>query len=174
MAGLPGSGKSTLARGLAEQSAFQVIRSDVVRKELSQSPNGGAQHEELYTKEWDERTYDECRRRAASLLFEGGRVLIDATFRLQRQRASFLNLARQWGVPGILFVCETQPEVARQRLTARRGDVSDADWAVYLQLRATWEAPQAGNGQALYRLDANRPPSQVLAQALAYLAMVGL
>src|SRR5262249_25807923 len=35
VAGLPGTGKSTLARALAERAGFEVIRSDVVRKELA-------------------------------------------------------------------------------------------------------------------------------------------
>src|SRR5438034_1293400 len=33
--GLPGTGKSTLAQGLAQRAGFQVIRSDVVRKQLA-------------------------------------------------------------------------------------------------------------------------------------------
>src|SRR5439155_7812270 len=36
--GLPGTGKSTLARGLAAAAGFDVIRSDVVRKELAGVP----------------------------------------------------------------------------------------------------------------------------------------
>ena len=65
-------------RLLAERGGFQVIRSDVVRKELS----GIRRHESssefgtgIYTAEWTERTYAELLRRAEELLFEGRRVL---------------------------------------------------------------------------------------------------
>src|SRR5262249_6350197 len=36
--------------------------------------------EVLYSSDWNERTYVECLRRAEGLLFEGQRVLVDATF----------------------------------------------------------------------------------------------
>src|SRR5262249_20569256 len=91
--GLPGTGKSTLARGLAERAGFEVIRSDVVRKELAGASEG------IYTPEWAERTYAECLRRAEQVLFEGQRPLVDATFREERWRRDFLALADRWGVP---------------------------------------------------------------------------
>ena len=64
LAGLPGTGKSTLARGLAERAGFTVIRSDVVRKELAgrlgQASSPAAFAEDIYTPEWDDRTYAEA------------------------------------------------------------------------------------------------------------------
>ncbi len=135
--GLPGTGKSTLARGLAEASGFEVIRSDVVRKEPTAASGGG----DIYTPDWTERTYAECLRRAEALLFEGRRVIVDATFREDRRRERFLTAAKDLGVPGLLLVCEAPPEVVRQRLAARKGDASDADWAVYEKLADEWQAP---------------------------------
>src|SRR5262249_44301811 len=78
--GLPGSGKSTLAAELSAGGDFQVIRSDVVRKELAgareandlpdgQRPFGGG----IYSPEWNARTYAECLRRAEAIIFQGGR-----------------------------------------------------------------------------------------------------
>jgi aminoglycoside phosphotransferase family enzyme/predicted kinase len=133
--GLPGSGKSTLAQALAARADFTVIRSDVVRKDLA----AGA--EDLYSAERTHRTYAECRRRAEDLLQDGRRVLVDATFRDEAQRRAFLEAAVRWGVPGLVLLCRARPETVRARLAARRGDVSDADWAVYLQLAAAWEEP---------------------------------
>src|SRR5262249_9327592 len=83
VAGLPGSGKSTLARALAEAAGFAVVRSDVVRKELAGLPLSGnspvPRTENIYTDQWNERTYSECLRRAGAFLFEGQRVLVDAS-----------------------------------------------------------------------------------------------
>jgi len=143
--GLPGTGKSTLARGLAERAGFSVIRSDVVRQELAgasgssrvPSPFG----EGLYSPEWTGRTYAECLRRAEALLFAGGRVIIDATFREERARQRFLEAAAGWGVPGLVLLCQAGPARVRTRLGSRRDDASDADWSVHVQLAQRWEEP---------------------------------
>ncbi len=137
--GLPGTGKSTLAKGLAAAARFEVVRSDVVRKELAglrPEERGG---EELYSAEWTERTYAECLRRAEAALFEGKRVIVDATFREDERRRAFLNLARKLCVPAVFFVCEAGARSVRDRLAARVGDASDANWDVYQTAAAGWE-----------------------------------
>src|SRR5262249_9213265 len=127
--GLPGSGKSTLSRALVERAGFLVIRADVVRKELA-GVTGAAEpagmDEGIYTTAWTERTYAECLRRAEHLLFEGRRVLLDATFQDERRRRDFLDMARRWVVPTLFVVCRADPAIVRRRLESRRGDVSDA------------------------------------------------
>jgi aminoglycoside phosphotransferase family enzyme/predicted kinase len=144
--GLPGTGKSTLAQGLSARAGFTWIRSDEVRKELVELPIDqlvpADSRADLYHPEHTERTYRTCLHRAQELLFEGNRVLVDATFREERQRCAFLDAARAWGVPAILFLCRAEPPAVRQRLAARHGDASDADWAVYLKLRERWEEPE--------------------------------
>jgi aminoglycoside phosphotransferase family enzyme/predicted kinase len=168
-AGLPGSGKSTLARGLGDRGGFAVIRSDVVRKELA-----AGTAEDIYTPAWSERTYAECLRRADALLLDGGRVLVDANFRAERQRRLFLDLAARRGVPGVLLACRADAAVVRARLAARRGDASDADWDVYQQLRSEWEPPGEATLPALREIDANGSPEHTLAQALAALRQLGV
>src|SRR5579884_50476 len=86
MAGLPGTGKSMLAQALAEKAGFDLIRSDVVRKELAAQDSASPQRQQvIYTSEWTARTYAECLHRAEQLLFEGKRVIVDATFREDEQ-----------------------------------------------------------------------------------------
>ena len=136
--GLPGTGKSTLARGLAAAANFTVVRSDEVRKELAGVPV--TEHAQiLYTRGWTELTYSECWRRAVELLQNGRRVIVDASFADEARRRSFLYTARKQGVPGLLFLCQTDPAVVRERLRARRGDASDADEHVYDQMKAQWQ-----------------------------------
>jgi aminoglycoside phosphotransferase family enzyme/predicted kinase len=112
--GLPGAGKSTLSRGLAANAGFAVVRSDVVRKELAgissahdsavrTSPSDNEQG--LYTPEWTERTYAECLTRAEALLFDGRRVVVDASFRREADRRRFLDAAARWCVPARLLLC---------------------------------------------------------------------
>jgi aminoglycoside phosphotransferase family enzyme/predicted kinase len=178
VAGLPGAGKSSLSRVLAERASFCVIRSDVVRKELAglsdptQSPPPAG--EGLYTAAWNERTYAECLRRAEQLLFEGKRVLVDATFREEKNRRAFLDAAVHCGVPFGMLVCQAEPETVRRRLAARHGDVSDADWAVYLQLAATWEEARVVPGWLRYVLSTEETPEQALAEAVEALRQWGL
>lgn len=143
--GLPGTGKSTLARALAEQAGFAVIRSDVVRKELvaraGLEPGPAAFGQGSYTLPWNEQVYAECLRQAQRHLFEGERVLVDATFAEEQKRSWFLEAARECGVAGVLLACEADPTLVRQRLASRRADPSDANWQISQQMAAHWQPP---------------------------------
>jgi aminoglycoside phosphotransferase family enzyme/predicted kinase len=171
LAGLPGAGKSTLARSLAEIGGFTVVRSDAVRKKLARGAPPG---EDIYTAEWNERTYGECRRRIEAVLFEGGRALVDANFRQDGRRREFLDLARSWGVPAVLLVCRADPEVVRRRLEGRKGDASDATWAYYQQAAREWEAPGPATRRYWLEIDAGGTAEQTLEQAAAGLRARGL
>lgn len=173
--GLPGSGKSTLARSLGEQADFKVLRSDVIRKELAKirdhdSPAGP----EFYTPEWNDRTYAACLKRAEGILFEGGRVLIDASFIEESRRRAFLEVAADWRVPVVFFVCQTDSEHARQRIQARRGDASDADWSVYLLASERWEEFGPQTRLVAHEVSNNGDPSDALANARQHLEKLGL
>jgi aminoglycoside phosphotransferase family enzyme/predicted kinase len=177
VAGLPGSGKSTLAAALAERAGFEVIRSDVVRKRLAGASEAGAAAEfgrGIYSPEWNERTYGECLRLAEAALFEGRRVLIDASFREEARRRAFLEAARRWCVPPALVVCRADAEVIRGRLTARRDDASDADWAIYQQAAQAWEHPGARSAAAMRAIDTSGTREQAVAQAIDALRAVDL
>lgn len=154
VSGLPGAGKSTLARELTALTEFEVIRSDVVRKELFGLPANELSpanvREALYAPEVSERTYSECLSRAERLLSEGRRVIVDATFREEHRRARFRELAVRCGVPFAVLVCAVSPETTRRRLDARKGDASDADWGTYQRLAGSWEEPGADVGRVLF------------------------
>jgi predicted kinase len=177
-AGLPGSGKSTLARNLVAAAGFQVIRSDVVRKELAGLPPTGPRPAgaagEIYTPAWTERTYAECLRRAEQGLFEGQRVLVDASFREEGKRRAFLDAAGRWGVPAALLHCQADPDTIRLRLQNRRGDASDADWAVYRNAAGTWEEAVPQTRQAIYPVPSGGSEAETLAHALGLLKALNL
>jgi hypothetical protein len=178
LGGLPGSGKSTLATDLSAAAGFEVIRSDVVRKELaglaaetsaSQSFGQG-----IYSSEWNERTYDECLRRADTALFEGRRAIVDASFRDDAPRKQFLNAARRWSLSGLMLVCQAEAEVIRQRLAARHNDASDADWTIYQQAAQQWQPSSAAVQPQWRPMDTGRSRADSLADALAVLREAGL
>lgn len=170
LGGLPGSGKSTLAAALSAQADFQILRSDIVRKELASGttiPEQALDFENgIYTPQWTERTYAECLRRAEGLLFEGKRVLVDATFREEKYRQRFLEAARRWGVLHVFLLCRAEPDVVRQRIENRRGDASDADWKVYLQAALRWEEPDPTTQPSLRELRTEGELEETMARAL--------
>jgi predicted kinase len=176
--GLPGTGKTTLARGLAGRAGFEVVRSDLVRKQLAGlGPGQGAAatfEAGIYAPAWTERTYAECLRRAEGLLFEGRRVLVDASFRTEASRRLFLESAARWGVPARLLLCHAGPEVVRGRLEHRRDDASDADWEIYLQAAARWEEPGPLTRPVTREIATGGRPEGALARALDALREIDL
>lgn len=175
-AGLPGTGKSALARGLEAEAGFVRIATDAVRKELAglapDEPAPAELDRGIYSPGATERTYAVCLERAGEMLFEGRRVVVDATFREEERRREMLAAARAWGVPGLVLVCEAGPEEVRGRLERRAaagGDPSDADWRIYRALAERWEEASAETAAALHRIDTSGSPEESLAQALEVL-----
>ena len=135
--------------------------------------NGGADKESgddyasgIYTPEWNERTYRECFSRADAALFDGQRVIVDASFRDESQRRRFLDLATQWCVPVMLLICQADAALVKTRLEARRNDVSDADWAIYQEAARRWEPLGPRTRQLCHAIDTGRDQPQPLVQAL--------
>jgi aminoglycoside phosphotransferase family enzyme/predicted kinase len=176
--GLPGTGKSTLARALAAHAGFDAIRSDVVRKGLAGLGQGDAATaafgEGIYSREWTERTYAECARRAEELLFEGRRVLVDASFRSASSRRRLLELGGRWGVPALFLHCEADPATVRGRLDRRSGDASDADWSIYLRAAERWEESDEATRRATRPVVTDGSEPEALARAIEALRGAGL
>jgi aminoglycoside phosphotransferase family enzyme/predicted kinase len=176
--GLPGTGKSTVARELATRAGFEVLRSDVIRKELAglaaENPAASEIGEGLYSPEWTERTYGACLSRAEAIVREGGRVIVDATFSRQSVRRQFEELARRWSVPIQFLVCEAAPDIVHARLQARRGDASDADWKVYLNLSERWESPPPSTQRIVRLIDTSGTIASAVERAVSILHADGL
>lgn len=167
--GLPGTGKSTLAHRLAEVAKFMVIRSDVVRKELAglepvMSSAAGFQ-QGIYSSEWTDRTYAECLKRSETLLRQGRRCIVDATFSRAAHRQRFIEAAERLAVPVVCLLCEADPDVIHRRLDERRGDASDADWNVYLTAAKQWEPSGPDAVRTTTVIDSGRSSDHSLEQA---------
>lgn len=129
--GLPGVGKSTVARTIAERVDGELLRTDVVRKELFADPG--------YTAEETRRVYRELLRRGRETVERGGRAVLDGTFRERTQRERARKLSETLAVEFSLVKVECPPDVVEDRLRRREGDPSDADFEVYAMLRERFE-----------------------------------
>ncbi len=167
MTGLPGTGKSSLAKELARAEGMQVISSDTVRKGLAGVPlekdMAASFQEGIYSPTQTERTYAVMRAKTEKRLLEGQRVLVDASFHLQSRREPFARLARDLGVPFVLYVCRTDLEQIRQRLvpTASRSG-SDADIQIHETIAHIWEEPPPE--WETHRIDNNGPLARSLSR----------
>ena len=138
VAGIIASGKSTLASELSRLEGWPVVSADATRKSLA-----GLAHEERakpdhYSAAFDARVQDEVLRRARCVLEAGRHVIVDTTCKTRRLRARLRELGEGYG--GFRLVeCRIPHEVARARLEARRGGVSDARADLLDAFVATWE-----------------------------------
>ena len=176
--GLPGTGKTTLAEDLANEAGFRLVSSDRVRKELAgidpEAPAAAAYGQGIYTDEWNDRTYAACMEAAEALVFEGERVIVDASFREASRRRAFLEAAGRWGVRSLLLMCEADPAVVRKRLSRRKGDASDADWHIHTEAARSWEAGGAPDPRWLQSVPTGGGREAAVAAALRHLRAVGL
>lgn len=175
VSGLPGTGKSTLARELAAAARFdEVLRSDVIRKELAAKPAAPVGSAGLYSADATERTYDESWCRARKRLLSGGRVIVDATFQRESFRRRFLQLALDCGVRPVWLECQAPEAVVQQRLLSRHGDASDADWSIYQLIRDRWEPASEFSERFHQTIEAGGLSASATAAACAALLEQGL
>ena len=145
-AGLMGAGKSVLAESISPLLGAQVIRMDVLRKEMMgidpaerHSENFG---EGIYAETVDRRTYDEAFRRAMRLLREGSSVVIDASFRKRENRLIARKAVAEAGADFFVLECVCPEDMTRKRLDGRRSDraeASDGRWELYETQRREFE-----------------------------------
>ena len=176
MCGLTGSGKSTLARKVAELYGLQIVRSDVVRKELLGLAPDERRHVPFdqgeYAPSMTERTYGAMLERAAPLLRLGHSVILDGCFIRRSQRRAARKLARRLGVPFLLLECRTSEAVIRDRLERRvrkNGGVSDGRWEIYHGQLAEYEPPEEIGGDERVVLDRSKPVEELLHELAAVL-----
>ena len=146
--GLPASGKSWLARHLARPLRAAVVHSDVRRKVLSglqPATRVKADYESgLYSPEMKRETYRSLLTGALDTLGSGQSVVVDATFSEREYRTPFVDAAARMGLPYFVVHVTAADETIRERLALRKHDAheaSDADLAVYLQARESFEPP---------------------------------
>lgn len=135
--GLPGTGKSTLAKALAGKRGAAYISSDAVRME--------ALEERTYSPEEKFQIYDAMLQKAEGELKAGRGVILDATFYKRELRGKAREAAERAGAGFRIIECVADEGLLRERMEARKGDLSEADFEVYMKVRGEYEAVEEGH-----------------------------
>lgn len=146
--GLSGSGKSYLAASWSKKHGFTRYNTDVERKKLAgirpEQGSGAGAGQGIYTAEFSDKTYKVLLEKAWHDLENDNAscVVLDGTYRRRTEREA---VRCRFADQGVLFVyCLCGEEVVKHRLAARKtvsGNVSDADWAIYLQQKEQFDLP---------------------------------
>lgn len=129
--GLQGSGKTYVARKIAGQMHAELLRTDVIRKELLKTTN--------YSGEEIQNIYGEMFSRARRFLSENKNVVLDATFAKKVNREMAKEIARSANTGFIVVEVICAEKIVEHRLKGRYGDESDAQFDVYLKCKPNFE-----------------------------------
>jgi predicted kinase len=129
--GLPGVGKTTLAKELAPLVNAVLLSTDKIRKELFSRPTYGRGERKLI--------YDVMILIAKYLHKAGINCILDATFTRESSR---LEIKKKLGLANKDFQiieCMCPEDIILSRLRERKYDYSDADIAVYRNMKRIYE-----------------------------------
>jgi hypothetical protein len=145
--GLMGTGKSALGRRLAPRLGAEIIRSDVLRKEMLRI-NPTERHpdafgEGIYNDDVSRQTYDKALDTAREKLRAGQSVIIDASFKRRAERMKACEAAKNMGCPFFIIECRCPDAVAKERLerrTLNRAEASDGRWDIFEAQKKDFDA----------------------------------
>lgn len=167
--GPSGVGKSWLASHVGPWLRAEIIRSDVVRKELlGVDPTWRPSAEEkssVYGKAMHARTYHAVLERARDALRRGRAAILDATYLRRDTREEAHAFARAEGAPYAVLDVTCDPEVVRARLVerARRDDdASDADQAIHDEMVRTAEPLEGAERDFVATHASGEPPEHCI------------
>jgi predicted kinase len=129
--GLPGTGKTSVAKELASLTGGIVLRTDEIRKQIIADPK--------YTPAEKKKVYEAMFRTTGSMLRAGTDVILDATFYKRKRREEAGKIAGKAGKRLITIEVKCDEKTVFERLKKRKGDLSDADYAVYSKIKREWE-----------------------------------
>lgn len=145
--GLMGTGKSALARAMAPCVGGEIVRSDVVRKEmLSIDPaerHPDAFRQGIYSDDISRRTYDRALEIAVQKISAGKTAIVDASFKRKEERAEFFQAASRAGKDFFMIECTCPDNIVRERLerrTANKMEASDGRWEIYEDQKKDFDA----------------------------------
>ncbi|RMF91405.1 MAG: adenylyl-sulfate kinase [Methanobacteriota archaeon] len=132
--GLPATGKSTVARRLSKALGAEVLRTDIVRREIIDAPS--------YTEEEKALIYRVVFLMARYLIKNDVNVIIDGTFYRDSLRKQAQEIAGKQGKRFFLVETRCPEDIVLKRLEKRKKNLrspSDADVDVYYKIKGLFE-----------------------------------
>ncbi len=132
--GLPATGKSTVARRLAKALDAELLRTDIIRKDLIKDPK--------YSEEEKEQVYGAVFLIADYLIKADVNVVIDGTFYHNSLRNKAREIAKKRGKRFFLIETRCPEDIVLKRLEGRKRNLrspSDADVEVYYKIKGLFE-----------------------------------
>ncbi|MDJ0842620.1 AAA family ATPase [Crocosphaera sp.] len=126
MSGLSGSGKTTIANYLAQNINAILIRSDAVRKHLGNVSLDETGNSGLYSEKMNQKTYETLIKLGEIVTKQGFNVILDAKFDRHQWRKLVIEIAKRYNIPLTIVSCYAPVETLSDRLSKRKGDISDA------------------------------------------------
>lgn len=164
-AGLIGSGKSYQARHLAQRLGAEVIRTDVLRKEmLNIAPaekHLDAFGEGIYAGDISRKTYEKAIELACEKIRQGKPVIIDASFKSRHDRSLAVDLAHGLHVPLYVIECTCPDDTVKTRLEKRKLDKdnpSDGRWEILQEQKRQFEVIHEIAAGSYYTVDTSANP----------------
>ena len=144
--GLMGSGKSVLAANLSALLGAEVIRTDVLRKQILNIRPEERRLEKfgkgIYSDDVTARTYEKAFELAQEVIAGGRTAIIDASFKKNLDRLRAARIAQAAGSGFFVVECICAAETVRKRLDGRlraNRDASDGRWELYQQQKEDFD-----------------------------------
>jgi len=164
-AGLMGCGKSYQARHLSAHFDAQIIRTDVLRKELLNIEPTEKHHVEfghgIYADDISRLTYDKAYEMATALIKSGKPVIIDASFKRRLERRKAVELAEKLGIPFYIVECTCCDEIVKKRLDKRAGEknnASDGRWEIFQEQKNDFDEISEIPADHYFKIDTSENP----------------
>jgi len=166
-AGLMGAGKSYQARALARNLGAQVIRTDAVRKELTNIKPTQSKHEDfgkgIYSDETSRLTYEKIYQLTEQYIKQGKSVIIDASFKKRAERQRAYALAKYLGAPFYIIECICPDKIIRKRLEKRKKEsdnISDGRWEIFQEQKNDFDAIGEFPERLHFKIDTSANPEK--------------
>ncbi|MBF0303184.1 MAG: AAA family ATPase [Desulfamplus sp.] len=173
LCGMQASGKSTIAKELSEFMGIELLRSDIIRKELfkiAPHKSSVSQFEQgIYSKSTTNLTYGRMFLQAQETLKAGRSVILDATFSKKHLRDEARTLAQDMNTEILFVECYADEAILKKRLIQRESapSVSDARITHFEQFKSKAEPLEELDESNHIRIDTSNSLKDCVKQILS-------
>jgi uncharacterized protein len=167
-AGLVGTGKSVLAANIAPLLGVEIIRTDILRKEMLHIPKTEHRYEDfgagVYSEEMTGKTYAKALELAEQILKAGHSVIIDASYKRKTERLRAKEAAKQLGASFLIIECICPEDIIKRRLQERlteTGEPSDGRWEIYQTQKNDFDPFDEAEKESHMVVRTDRPPDDI-------------